>query len=90
MMYVGQDTRPYARYNAADELVCSNARKSAVPIITADHAVSLNYNGTTITIAANTQHTIPEFELHRGQNKIKVVTAEKGTIIKAVYREGSL
>lgn len=90
MMYVGQDTKTYARYNAADELICSNARKSVVPIITADHAVSLNCNGTTIAIAANTQHTIPEFELHRGQNKIKVVTAEKGTIIKAVYREGSL
>lgn len=39
-------------------------------------------------MSANTTHSIPEFEFRKGTNKLEIVTADFGTVVKAVYREG--
>lgn len=90
MVYIGQELKEYIRYNNGDALVCENSRKAVIPKVMADKPATLSYNGATVSISANSANAIPEFELHNGANKIKVVKADDGTVIKAVYREGSL
>ena len=53
-------------------------------------AAALKCNGTTVAMSANTTHSIPEFEFRKGMNKLEIVTADFGTVVKAVYREGDL
>lgn len=90
MVYEGQDDRSYIRYSPITELLCDNARKTVVPKITVDKAAALKCNGTTVAMSANTTHSIPEFEFRKGTNKLEIVTADFGTVVKAVYREGDL
>lgn len=90
MLYVGEDIKSYERYDPATELNCENSRMSVIPTIKATAPITLSYNGATVSIAANTEYRIPEFELHFGKNVIEVTKASTGTVITATYREGDL
>jgi len=63
-----------------------NAKKRAVPTITASSAFTLYHEGNTYTVAAGTT-TIPELEFKEGINDVAV----KGTgTISFTWQEGSL
>lgn len=71
------------------ELILSNDAMPAVPTITADAAVTLEWQGASYAISVGTVYRNLDIELAAGDNILRV-TAAPGTTVTVEYQEGSL
>ena len=79
-------TKEYS-VSAGNSYTFTNGRMKVVPTLTLDSAMTLTFNGGSISLGAGT-HKVLDIEFTEGENVI-TVTSGTGTL-KAVYQEGDL